>query len=57
MRKLLGIAMLPLMPCVWLIDLFFWPSLYGPRQSPWDHVATVWRCWKRDFWEQERAEY
>lgn len=53
MRKLLGIVILPLMPLVWLIDLLFWPSLYGPRISPWRHVVEVWNYWKLDFWERK----
>lgn len=56
MRKLLGIVLLPLLPCVWLLDLLFWPSIYGPRTAPWQHVIAVWSGWKQDFWETRRAE-
>lgn len=50
MRKMLGIAVLPLMPVLWIVHLHFWPSLYRSREMSSDYDLSIWHYWKNEFW-------
>lgn len=56
MRKLFGIALLPLLPLLWLFAIVFWPALYDLRNAPLDHMAAIWHSWMDDFWRAEHAD-